>query len=251
MNQLMVYLKSNVRYWRCTDGARHLYEIIRENDPCRLYLDVEFSIVANPSVNGDELVTRLIHTISHRLFRMFGLLVSFSDVLRLTSDTKTKFSRHLIFHLREPPAAASSPRERREFFFRNNRQCGVFIKSLATELRQQSSPLWLRPAPSSTTPPVAHAPVPEDSIFICDLGVYTRNRAFRLVGSSKWGRGKPPLRLAEGENLVLTAQAGGAHPPSSATEAISNEALLENSLVVPVQMPAEAALLDVVTETEM
>ena len=31
---------------------RHLYEIIRENFPCRLYFDLEFSVADNPNLDG-------------------------------------------------------------------------------------------------------------------------------------------------------------------------------------------------------
>lgn len=38
------------------EGERHLYEIIRENRPCCLYFDLEFSYESNPNSNGDEMV---------------------------------------------------------------------------------------------------------------------------------------------------------------------------------------------------
>ena len=51
-------------FWRCysaiVPSKRHFYEIIRENTPCRLYLDLEFHIKDNPTVNGDALTTDLL-----------------------------------------------------------------------------------------------------------------------------------------------------------------------------------------------
>ena len=40
------------KYLSLEGPKRHLYEIIREDFPCRLYFDLEYSILANPEVNG-------------------------------------------------------------------------------------------------------------------------------------------------------------------------------------------------------
>lgn len=41
-----------LRYLSLEGPKRHCYEIIREDFPCRLYFDLEYSIPANPEING-------------------------------------------------------------------------------------------------------------------------------------------------------------------------------------------------------
>ncbi|CAN0373781.1 unnamed protein product, partial [Hapterophycus canaliculatus] len=70
---------------------RHVYEIIRDGCPCRMYFDLEFARESNPSLDGEELV--------RKLHQDFGLIVGTSNFLDLDSSTPKKFSRHLILHL--------------------------------------------------------------------------------------------------------------------------------------------------------
>jgi hypothetical protein len=42
------------RYLSLEGPKRHVYEIIRDNFPCRLYFDLEYSILTNPDVNGEQ-----------------------------------------------------------------------------------------------------------------------------------------------------------------------------------------------------
>ncbi|CAB1120076.1 unnamed protein product [Ectocarpus sp. CCAP 1310/34] len=78
---------------------RHMYEIIREGCPCRMYFDLEFARGPNPGLDGEELVRAWINVVAGKLHREFGVSVGASNVLDLDSSTPKKFSRHLIFHL--------------------------------------------------------------------------------------------------------------------------------------------------------
>ena len=40
-------------------SRRHVYEIIREDYPCRLYFDVEFSRLANKGLDGERVMREL------------------------------------------------------------------------------------------------------------------------------------------------------------------------------------------------
>uniref|UniRef100_UPI00358E84B2 DNA-directed primase/polymerase protein isoform X2 n=1 Tax=Myxine glutinosa TaxID=7769 RepID=UPI00358E84B2 len=95
----------------------HYYEVIPEESPCNLYLDVEFYYEFNPGKDGPALTSLLIEYICANLVTTFSLPISRRDVLSLDSSSSTKFSRHLIFHL--PDAA-----------FRNNRHAGRFLSEL-------------------------------------------------------------------------------------------------------------------------
>ena len=47
-------------YSSLVPSQRHYYEILRENTPCRCYLDLEFSVPVNPDTDGDALTTELL-----------------------------------------------------------------------------------------------------------------------------------------------------------------------------------------------
>lgn len=117
-----------------------------------------------------------------------------SCVVDLDSSTSVKFSRHLIVHL---PNKA---------LFEDTSQVGAFVKRFVGRLADEigngamkdrhptlAKYLFLNAKPSkkdtSTTASL--------TCFI-DLGVYTRNRLFRILGSSKYGKpSAAALRLAE------------------------------------------------------
>ena len=209
-------------YWRKTDPrARHYYELIREGTPCRLYFDLEYGRAANPDVTdeqGDRMTGELVEEICVELERSFGIGgVDRSSVVDLDSSTSKKFSRHLIFHL---PGGV---------LFEDAPAVGAFVKSLVGRLADEigtgelysrrpalSDHLFVRTGGSGPPPPISEGGGEDDgatgvvqgedcgqrmsatTTCFVDLGVYTRNRLFRLMGSAKYG--KPPgaaLRIAD------------------------------------------------------
>lgn len=87
------------RYVAIAYGKRHVYEIIRDAFPCRLYFDIEFCVPTNPTIDGDVLCRQWICIVSWKLFEVYGLLVGPEHVVELDSSTTDKFSRHLVFIL--------------------------------------------------------------------------------------------------------------------------------------------------------
>lgn len=77
----------------------HCYEVIPENSVCKLYFDLEFYKPANPEADGKKMVAQVITYISRKLEEFYGIKCSAKDVLNLDSSTENKFSRHLIFLL--------------------------------------------------------------------------------------------------------------------------------------------------------
>jgi hypothetical protein len=140
--------------------TRHWYEIIREASPVRLYFDLEFAREPNPQVDGDALTNILLREVCLCLQKDFGVYVRVQDCLVLESSTESKFSRHVIVHL---------PGGR---LFCDNRHCGRFVKGVVLRLGRR---LEVRTKDKGV------------ACFV-DCGVYTRNRAFRLYLSSKFGR---------------------------------------------------------------
>jgi hypothetical protein len=106
-------------------AQRHFYEVIREQHPCHLHFDLEFSTSLNPKTNG----TRCVHVLLgqlHQLFRCSSFVLAIAavvaqtklvsqdclvhrtvwdlellpmHVLELDSTTPHKFSRHLLIRI--------------------------------------------------------------------------------------------------------------------------------------------------------
>jgi hypothetical protein len=77
---------------------RCYYEIVDENSLCRLYIDLEFSRLENPQINGDAMTRELITFLCFHLSKL--TLMSDKDILVLDSTTQEKYSAHLIFNLK-------------------------------------------------------------------------------------------------------------------------------------------------------
>ncbi|XP_063074678.1 DNA-directed primase/polymerase protein [Engraulis encrasicolus] len=196
------------------DSLMHCYEVIPEGAVCKLYFDLEFQRIFNPSMDGESMVAFLIQYVCKKLDEVYSLKCSSKDVLNLDSSTEEKFSRHLIFVL---PNAA----------FKDNSHVGHFIHAIlrpVLNMANNSSHHGENFAASTTDEqsidPLAsmeHIPCGESGMLgnpqpkrrkpkeddlslllvknkegqsqlFVDLGVYTKNRNFRLYKSSKLGK---------------------------------------------------------------
>jgi hypothetical protein len=196
-------------YWRKTEpSSRHLYEVIREDSPCRLYFDLEFSREYNPSVPTKQLLRELEDELAIELQTYYEKSLTrlqSSQIINLDSTNDKKFSRHWIVHLYQlvedeesPPSSSSSPlsstsvqKQRREMLFRDAPTVGRFIKRmvgrLADELAVTGGDFAERRPALFKYLFVNTKDTAKQACFI-DLGVYTRNRLFRCLGSSKFGK---------------------------------------------------------------
>ncbi|KAJ0967846.1 hypothetical protein J5N97_024763 [Dioscorea zingiberensis] len=160
------------RYTVMDPKLRHHYEVIQEGLPCHLYFDLEFDKKVNPGRNVDEMVDILISFTLSTLFNKYCIQGSEDWVLELDSSTEEKFSRHLI--VRIPNTA-----------FKDNSHVGVFISEVCANISSlrgndpQVDKLYIKKDSSCTSS--------ETQLFL-DSAVYTRNRCFRLVLSSKAGK---------------------------------------------------------------
>lgn len=137
-------------YKRLMREARraHVYEIIRVG-PCRAYFDLEFRREGEgATADGDALTDDVVAAV-RAVAEVWGAKDS-GSVVRLLSSTPVKFSVHLIF-----PALVFSSAKGLRFF--------------VEEVEGRLSPV-------------------ARSLGLVDMGVYTPNRCFRLVGSSKFGK---------------------------------------------------------------
>lgn len=122
--------------------------------------------------------------------------ISRVDIVDLDSTTSKKFSRHLIVHL---PGGA---------LFRDAMSCGIFVKRFVGRLAEDiatgvlegkrrkrvlAQHLFVNTKENEDT-----TVVQSNKTCFIDLGVYTRNRLFRLMGSSKYGKSSTDaLRIAD------------------------------------------------------
>jgi len=209
-------------YWRlCAPHARHFYELIREGDPCRLYFDLEYNKEANPQLSRDidanrQLMEQFIQQLILEIKDQFNIDIRLENIIDLDSSTKSKFSRHLIVHMPNGE------------LFRDAMECGVFVKnfvgrlvdeivtgtmgdeygalkkyflvnSTALPLEQPQAEVHeLQEQKQDQCQNVPHHCIGVQKTPFVDIGVYTRNRLFRLLGSSKFGKpASAALRIAE------------------------------------------------------
>eukprot|EP00903_Cladosiphon_okamuranus_P013714 g12770.t1 len=258
----------------------HVYEIIREGCPCRMYYDLEFSRSYNDGLDGEELVRTWINVVSGKLHQVFGISVGGANFLDLDSSTPKKFSRHLILHL---------PGDQ---LFQDNSHVGRFVNSLAEDLESWRPPQPLPqpqadpgsdPSSSTVFPTGATSPAETSlkeatvdgsdrpgrsytiddgdgggngnisgggalerlwvkdgdgrSVLCADVSVYTRNRCFRLLGSSKFGK-STALRIAATnqrplEHMIWRGKGGVLSRAASPQPRDVARTLLHDSLVVP------------------
>ncbi|KFP74733.1 Coiled-coil domain-containing protein 111, partial [Apaloderma vittatum] len=215
----------------------HCYEVIPEKDACKLYFDLEFYKPANPGADGQSMVAKLIEFVSQKLKEFYDVNCSAKDVLNLDSSTDEKFSRHLIFlpqktvfkdnihvgnfvrtilqpaiRLIESKAAAMIPEEGAEHVFHAET---VGLAGSLTNLTavEGASRGW--PASGHKTKDMETSYQGENLDFsflivndkegnkqlFVDLGVYTKNRNFRMYKSSKAGK-NVILKIAEDNQFL-------------------------------------------------
>ncbi|GAQ81589.1 hypothetical protein KFL_000850050 [Klebsormidium nitens] len=164
------------RYQRMLPGHQHYYEIIREGCACHLYLDLEYLKGPNPAADAEPLMVALLRLLSTAVQEHLGLALREDALVELDSSTDEKFSRHLIAPL---PGHG----------FKSNAHVGAFIKKFCSHLRamRDTDPscamlfVW---KPGEATGAAGEWP----SSLLIDEAVYSRNRAFRLPFSSKYGK---------------------------------------------------------------
>jgi hypothetical protein len=178
-------------YWRERDPLiRHCYELIREGTPCRMYFDLEFCKLSNPQISSNEsevLMTEFIAELCCEFQLVHDIQIDRSCIVDLDSTTEKKFSRHLIVHL---------PNQQ---LFADAKSAGVFAKTFVERLAHELSigtlsqrrqtltkHLFVNQKPTNN-PNESNSVTNRETCFV-DLGVYTKNRLFRILGSTKFGK---------------------------------------------------------------
>lgn len=156
------------QYAAMVPRTRHWYEIIRIGAPVHLYFDLEFARQHNPGVDGQQLTDRVIDLVELLLVRRYRMQLERCHILELDSSTPAKFSRHLVVKI---PGHA----------FPDNLYVGGFASEMEDVVRQDAR------CNGSFAPLMVTTSESRQTTFF-DMSVYSRNRAFRLVFSSKNGK---------------------------------------------------------------
>uniref|UniRef100_A0A3P8TD32 DNA-directed primase/polymerase protein n=1 Tax=Amphiprion percula TaxID=161767 RepID=A0A3P8TD32_AMPPE len=193
-------------YYRTyTQSLMHCYEVIPEGAVCKLYFDLEFHKPSNKGSDGKNMVSWFIQYVCDKLMEVYGIECSAKNVLNLDSSTDHKFSRHLIFSLQNAA-------------FKDNIHVGRFIHAILQPVLNKGKP---GEAGRMTGSPQTKRRRQEerdlsflqvknkdgkDGLFV-DLGVYTKNRNFRLYKSSKVGK-NAAFTVAEDNKFTAKPQKG-------------------------------------------
>ena len=247
----------------------HVYEIIRDNVPCRAYFDLEYERAYNADVDGDDLTSNWINLVVWKIFELYDIVLGKKDIIVLDSSTPKKYSKHVILIIPvckclknidtlelNSVSLPSSGNEcdfadgvssSEEYLFRSNitvgslvcliigditgneennlppsygdvlnntdleselmnaakctDNCDGKIKSMPTDSYVQHEPHLHRGSLNDVNMPPNRIIQGYEKLWVnkdngkvtcfVDLGVYTRNRAFRLWNSSKFGKNVP------------------------------------------------------------
>ncbi|CAJ1052347.1 DNA-directed primase/polymerase protein [Xyrichtys novacula] len=218
-------------YYRTyTQSLMHCYEVIPEGAVCKLYFDLEFHKPSNPAADGRAMVSSLIQYVCDKLMEVYGIKCSSKDVLNLDSSTAEKFSRHLIFILQNAA-------------FKDNVHVGRFIHAILQPVLSppkssgllnagmnsgaENGEIRVHDVPEEKSDELAEGPQKkkckkdeadlsflrvknkdgQDCLFV-DLGVYTKNRNFRLYKSSKVGK-NAAFTVADDNKFTAKPEKGG------------------------------------------
>lgn len=164
-------------------------QVIPESYPCRLYLDLEYLCELNPESSGPSMTNTLIEILCSYLLMQYGLPCNRSNIINLDSSTSEKFSRHLIFNVKDTA-------------FRDNGHAGRLIKAVCNDILdyvfikgEAKEHKILCNFPAEDIENLVIQTKNGRKLFI-DTGVYSRNRHFRIYKSTKWGKASH-LRIAD------------------------------------------------------
>jgi len=204
--------------------AQHFYEVIRDGKPCWLYFDLEFNRTTNPTRDPAVVTETFYRALDQFLQEKLGSPSDPTSVVELDSCNQDKYSKHvLVKRLQNGQPLA----------FAHNTHAYSLVSSFVEQLRTQHE----------------RGAVPqEQSLFFCDdkaAGdegrltvplidecVYSRNRCFRLLFSSKFGKNRP-LVLARGK-------ASGQFPALQLLDTMAAFVPVGTVLLTESQLPAPA-----------
>lgn len=177
-------------YSKCKPHYRYAYEVVLPELECHLYVDAEVDLTVNDNSLEyyNELFRELLLELKSFMRRWHIApveLLEKTKIVILDSSKPEKFSKHLLIKIPE-------------CMFKNNYYCGAFIRQFHLYILKKYGPGDKNKFYVSSER--KNEDTPNFKQFIIDLGVYTKGRDFRLLGSRKrvsstkrwlWMEGKP------------------------------------------------------------
>lgn len=190
-------------YWLADENKpmnrRCSYEVIPDGAPCHLYFDLEFAKDLNPTKDGSKMTKTLIDIFCEYFNEHWGFPCKRENVVSLDSTTDVKFSRHLIFKVKN-------------VMFKNNKHAGRFVKSVCSKIKQSLIVDADKNSYDSSLSKFAKEDLAElivntargKQTFV-DEGVYSRNRHFRIYKSTKWGKNSHLVKSPDSEYISVSS----------------------------------------------
>jgi hypothetical protein len=162
----------------------HYYEVILHDRPCWLYFDLEYSRETNPELHPTVALAAFETTLMAFCTMKLHTPVDSTSILILESSTSEKFSKHVL--VKRFFTTHTNNGEAVHQAFANNAEAGIFVKELiafAREHRENSCSKYL-----FVRRPMTRAGEARGEATLIDDSVYSRNRCFRLLFQSKFGK---------------------------------------------------------------
>lgn len=139
------------KYMDKVDPAdRNYFEVIEEDEPCHLYVDIDVDLTKYPSIDVNSVVQMVRRYIDPVLRDRFTI----EQTIIAESNSEKKGSVHMIYHLKD-------------HIWLNNANVGAFMRGIMEKRVRQNE-----------------ADFATWSLFV-DMCVYSRNRLFRMLGCTK------------------------------------------------------------------
>ena len=167
-------------------SREHYYEVITDGNPCWLYFDLEFNQTANPAVSPEDVMPHFYRCLDAYFIKVFGCPCAPAAVLELDSSSPEKFSKHVI---------VKTLRDGRRLAFAHNGVLKRLVEDFVSGLRDRTTDRRGEDTANLFFYKALHDDNPGSCLV--DTSVYSRNRCFRLLWSSKFGQDRP-LRLTRG-----------------------------------------------------
>ncbi|CUV05191.1 unnamed protein product [Cryptosporidium hominis] len=162
------YISSLCKY------ERHIYEVILVNQPCWLYFDIEYN-KSQYNLDDNRILIDFTSHLKLWIKLLFGYSIDKNDIIYLCSSNADKFSYHIIIKRIDMVQNFST-------LFKDNISMKIFVTHFISFLNKNNVLL----------DEFDHFKLQN----IIDTGVYTRNRCFRMLYSSKFGK-KSILQIDE------------------------------------------------------
>jgi len=149
---------------------------------------LEFSLESNPKLKAKVVMHAFRKTLEAFCQNVLGMKLDTTKMLELESSTPKKFSRHVIVKaLGEYPNGPDGDGVQRALAFANNAQTGLLVNHLVKYAEAHRDESW-----SLSRYLFVEAPgrdvEQQRQVCVIDESVYSRNRSFRLLFQSKFGK---------------------------------------------------------------